>query len=136
MRDLWRPGGGRSALTWRLVKVLIDNLPPESATKTSARDALTDEQLAKLLEAEQGPAAPGHGPWSHLEHLSASIVDVLQQIRHVLVVVNGGTSDPPKPLSRPGVGGRRRKISQPGREHLAQMAAAHEQQRKEAGHAQ
>jgi hypothetical protein len=116
-------------MTWRLVKNLVDQLPPESATKTAARDSLTDEQLADLLDAEK---PSGHGQWSHIGLLIAAVFDVLQQIRHVLIVANGGTSDIPKQLPRPGVERPRRRITTAGREHLAQMAADHEKRRREA----
>ena len=128
LRDLWRPGGGRSGLTWRLVKVLIDGLPPESLTKTATRDSLTPDELADLASTP----STGHGPWSHLETIAAAQYDVLQQIQYVLTVVHGGKPDTPKPWPRPGVGMKRR-LPPAARTYLDDLAAQHEQRRREAG---
>lgn len=48
LRDLYRPGGGASRLTLRLVLVLLRNLPPDAMTwLLAAQDAEQDEKLAK-----------------------------------------------------------------------------------------
>jgi hypothetical protein len=65
--DLFRAG---TRLTWRRLGVLIEHLPPESATKTALRDELDDGTLSRLASApRQGPralvarrAAAGGGP--------------------------------------------------------------------------
>lgn len=128
MRDLWRPGGGVSRLTWRRLKVLIDRLPPESATKTAARDALTPAELDQL--AKKTP--DGDGAWSHLELLTAALVDAVHRLIHVTVVANGGKAQPPQPLPRPGVGKRRRKLTAEGVAYLQQLRDQHAKDRKEA----
>jgi hypothetical protein len=90
LRDLWR-----GDLTWRRLAVLVAALPPESATKAAARDALSPAQLAAL------PTRSGHGPWSHTELLLAAIVDRLS----MLLWQNGGKASAPRPepIPRPGV---------------------------------
>jgi hypothetical protein len=128
MRDLWRPGGGSSRLTWRRLKVLIDRLPPESATKTAARDALTPQELDQLTK----QAPDGDGQWSHQELLTAALVDAVRQLIHVTVVANGGKSQPPKPLPRPGVGKRRRRLTAEGAAYLQQLRDQHAKDRGEA----
>lgn len=95
---MYRAGGGKSGLTWRLLKDLVDHLPPESACKTAAREELTPAELAAL------PAPAGHGPWSHSEQLLAAIVDKLGWVVYGLYHSQGGRPGKPKPIPRPGVG--------------------------------
>lgn len=90
LRDLWRPGG----LTWRRLGLIIDRLPPESATKTALRDALTPEQLAGI------PESRTHGAWSRAEMLLARIGD---NVAHLAWMQTDGKTKPPEPLARPGI---------------------------------
>jgi hypothetical protein len=90
LRDLWRPGG----LSWRRLGVVIDHLPPESATKTAIRETLTPEQLADI------PEATTYGPWSRAEMLAARIGDGIDQL---IWMQTTGESPPPPPLPRPGI---------------------------------
>ncbi len=90
----------------RRLKVLVDKLPPESATKTAARDALTPDQLAELMAKQRKAGRTGYGPFSHTDMKLAAIYDMLGLILHVLQVVNsrkGQTVKAPKPYPRPGV---------------------------------
>jgi hypothetical protein len=119
---LWRPRGGTSRLTHRLLGVLYDELPGESATKTAQRDQIPDDQLAQLARLRR----EGHGPWSHGELLSAAQIDVLRSILHVLIVSNGGKSNAPDPWPRPGVvGKRRRALSREGFDYLMKLREEH-----------
>jgi hypothetical protein len=113
------------------VKLLVDRLPPESATKTAARDSLTADELAELAASK--PDGAGHGAWSHQDLLMAAQFDVLQQIRHVLIVSSGGKSEMPKPWPRPGAEGARKRLTASGHSYLDRLAAQHEQARRKAG---
>jgi hypothetical protein len=68
----------------------------------------------------------GHGPWAHSDLIAAAEVDVLRAILHVLVVTNGGKSQPPDPWPRPGVlPKRRRALSQEGFDYLQRIREEH-----------
>jgi len=105
VRDLWRPGGGRSALTWRLLGNLIRHLPPESAVKTELRNAMSDAEIKRLAE----EADPSQGQWSHTEMLIASLIDAVRTNTFVLQRVNGVKVKAPEPIPRPGVPSKKRK---------------------------
>ena len=107
-------------MTWRRLQVLVDHLPPESATKTAVRDSLTDDELAQAHTADAG-----HGSWSHGELLGAAQVDVLRLILHVLVLANGGKSTAPQPWPRPGVGRHRRAPQLDAAAYVARLRADH-----------
>lgn len=87
--------GGTS---WRRVRIAIEHLPPQSATKTAMR---------LRAEAEGAEAAddfePADAPWSSLEMLTAVAIDRLGEISYVIQKSNGGKPEKPKPLPRPGV---------------------------------
>lgn len=120
MRDLWRPGGGRSALTWRLLGNLIRHLPPESAVKTELRNAMSDAEIKRLAE----EADPSQGQWSHAEMLIASLIDAVRANTYVLQRVNGGKGKAPEPVPRPGVPSKkRRKRRQLSAEQTAMVLA-------------
>jgi hypothetical protein len=87
--------------------VLIDHLPPESATITAVRGGLADEELE-----ERGRAAdPAKGRWSATDMLLAGITDELRTLQHLYVSahVKAGQAGPaPQPVPRPGVAKGRR----------------------------
>lgn len=121
LKDLWRDGGD---LTYREVSVLFDGLPGECLTKTAIRDNLTDEQLADMAKQPR----TGHGPWSHLELLTAAQIDVLRSLLYVTVVAKGGKADQPEPWPRPGVAAKKRRQIGAGQlAHLRRLAAEHEE---------
>jgi hypothetical protein len=62
-------------LTYRLLGVLLAQLPGESAYKTALRDAIPDDELADLV----GKPENGHGPWSRLALL---VADEIDELRH------------------------------------------------------
>ncbi|MCX5158077.1 hypothetical protein OOK39_02015 [Streptomyces sp. NBC_00264] len=90
-------------MTWRQLRVLIQHLPPESATMTALRNAMTPEEY----EAQARKGRPEEGQWSMTEQLLAGITDSLHQLEYILVVTNGdGKGRKPKrpePMRRPGV---------------------------------
>lgn len=97
--DFYRPDGGPSSLTWRKLRVLIEHLPPESATMTALRNA-NPESVS-----EDGPD-PAKGRWSQAEMLLASAVDELRYFRHAYATshTEKGKKGPPSPdpIPRPG----------------------------------
>jgi hypothetical protein len=99
LRDLWRPGGGESRMTWRMLGNLIRHLPAESATKTALRNKLSDTQIKQYGE----DADPSQGQWSHEAMILASIHDALRSLQAVVIRVNGGKAKQPDPMPRPGV---------------------------------
>jgi hypothetical protein len=77
--------------------VLIEHLPPESATMTAIRNDNPD------IVTEDGPD-PAEGRWSQLEMLLASVVDELRYLRYEYRTANGDKkSKTPNPIARPGV---------------------------------
>lgn len=122
LRDLWRPQGGQSRLTYRLLGVLIEHLPGESATKTAQRDQIPDETLAEL--AKQPPGR--HGPWSHLDLLVAALIDRVELLRRDTAALHG--VKPPgrfEPVPRPGIAAKRRALSPEGRAYLQRLRDEH-----------
>lgn len=84
----------------RRLRVLLEHLPPESATKTALRNALTPEQIAA---ATAGDYRPEEAPWSSVAILLAAIKDEITLARHVAVSAAGGKPGPFVPTARPGV---------------------------------
>jgi hypothetical protein len=67
-------------MTLRRLRVLIQHLPPESATARAAR---------------------GHG-WTSTELLLADLVDLLQYLRAEWLTAHGASPPKPEPIPRPG----------------------------------
>jgi hypothetical protein len=80
--------------------VLVEHLPPESATKTAERDSFDPAEIAKLSREQ---AWSGYGPWSREALMLAEIVDHLNRVIYTLIRVNGGKHPPADPYPRPGV---------------------------------
>lgn len=91
-------------MSWRQVRVLIQHLPPESATMTSLRNALTPEEYEE--QAKNGK--PEQARWSVVEQLLAGITDAVRELQYITVVANsdgkGRKPTRPEPMRRPGVG--------------------------------
>ena len=88
--------------------MLIDHLPPESATITAIRGSLSDEELEERGEGSD----PAKGRWSSADMLLAGITDELRTLQHLYVSahVKAGQAGPaPQPVPRPGVAKRDRK---------------------------
>lgn len=108
-------------MTWRQLRVLIQHLPPESATMTALRNGLPAAELER--QADEGE--PEKARWSQLEQLTAAVLDALRRVEYVLICANTDTSkhkppEPPEPMRRPGVGPRKTvaPISQEAAERL------------------
>jgi len=130
LRDLWRPGGGRSKLTFRLLQDLIDHLPPESATKTAVRDAMPEEAL---LVAGRNPDA-SYGPWSRQDFLLAAIADRLSWVIYAVYRSCGGNPNEPTPYPRPGVS-RKGAVSPRAFAYMEARRAAHRRRQQAAAQA-
>jgi hypothetical protein len=89
-------------MSWRRLRLLIEHLPPESATMTALRNELSDEELAE--QADKGE--PEKARWSQVEQLLALVADRVARVEHVLVCVNTDSKrkrpEPPQPIPRPG----------------------------------
>lgn len=95
-------------MSWRRLRVLIQHLPPESATLTAMRNAMSPEELAE--QAESGE--PEKGRWSQEEQLMAALVDAVRKVEWVLWCVNTEKKDrpdPPEPMRRPGAAPKKQK---------------------------
>jgi hypothetical protein len=89
-------------MSWRRLRVLIQHLPPESATWTALRNGLSDEQMAE--QSEKGE--PEKGRWSQADQLLALIADRVARLEYVLISVNtehkSQRPKAPEPIRRPG----------------------------------
>ncbi|MFE0647507.1 hypothetical protein ACFVZH_02800 [Streptomyces sp. NPDC059534] len=87
----------------RRLRVLIQSLPPESATMTALRNALPAEDY----ERQARGGKPEEGRWSMAEQLLAGISDGIRDLQYILVVANsdgkGRKPRRPEPIRRPGV---------------------------------
>lgn len=101
LRDLWRPGGGASRLTYRHLDDLIAHLPPESALKSAMRDDEDPAEVARLATA--AVHRPGYGTWSRTDLLLAEVIDRLGDIGYRVVRVHSSKVKAPAPYPRPGV---------------------------------
>lgn len=82
--------------------MLVDYLPPESATIAAVRAGLPDEDLEERSESSD----PEAGRWSVAEMLLASVVDELRRFEHIYVsahVKQGQAGLMPEPIPRPGM---------------------------------
>lgn len=78
--------------------MLIEHLPPESATKTAIRNSIPPEELEKA-----GESRPDQAPWSGTETLLAAVKDEVRLLRMALIAVNGGKPGEFTPTPRPGI---------------------------------
>lgn len=96
-------------MSWRRLRVLIEHLPPESATWTALRNDLSDEELVR--QAEKGE--PEKGRWSQVEQLLAGISDRLANLQYVYscshIESKAKWPPPPEPMRRPGAKPKRAK---------------------------
>ncbi|MFE4658376.1 hypothetical protein ACFRFJ_17060 [Streptomyces hydrogenans] len=110
-------------MTARRLRVLIQGLPPQSATKTAMRNALSDEELAGQVE----DGEPEKGAWSQTDLLLATVHDAVRRVEHVLICVNsekGKRPPAPEPMRRPGVARKKKaaaKLDTAGADWLFQM---------------
>lgn len=96
-----RPGGGASRLTYRRLHTLIEQLPPESRTKTAQRDLIDPLDLADLAG---GDAAGGWGEHGRIHELLCMIGEAVDRVGYYVVAANtDGTVKQPPRWRRPGV---------------------------------
>ncbi|MEU1254785.1 hypothetical protein ABZ445_16045 [Streptomyces chartreusis] len=79
--------------------MLVEHLPPESATKTAIRNSITAEELERTTDEWR----PDLAPWSGAETLLATLKDEVVRLRHTLIAVNGGKPGEFIPTPRPGI---------------------------------
>jgi hypothetical protein len=96
-------------MSWRRLRVLIQHLPPESATWTALRNAASSEEL----DAQADKGEPEKDQWSKLEQLVSLVADRVARVEWVLWCVNidkqSKRPNPPEPIPRPGAKPRRAK---------------------------
>lgn len=96
-------------MTARRLRVLIQRLPPESATWTALRNDMSAAEIAE----HAGTGEPEKGQWSQQEQLLALVADRLARVEWVLWCVNidkkSKRPDAPEPIRRPGAVPRRAK---------------------------
>lgn len=98
---------GTNRLTWRRLRVLLGHLPRESA----------------FVQADRGQSAR----WGELEHLVASVIDVLQAGNYLTTRAHfQGKPKPPTPIRRPG--------DPQGRGHIGRRKYTPEQMRQKLDH--
>lgn len=86
----------RGRLSLRRLRILIQHLPPESATKAAIRNATPEDAPA-------GEYRPDLAPWSGTEMLLAAILDAVRTQTSVAVAAAGGKPAEVKPTPRPGI---------------------------------
>jgi hypothetical protein len=123
LRGLWT-----GALSWRRLKVLIDHLPPESATKTEIRESHGEEFFAEIAESS-GPAP--HGQWSRAEHLLATITDSVNDLSYLTLCMSIAKDKqrPERPARIPRPGVSQPVSSKPSAAALAYLAREREERR-------
>jgi hypothetical protein len=98
-------------MSWRRLRVLIQNLPPESATMTAIRNSMSDEEL----DAQSDAGEPEKGRWSQTEQLLALLADRVAQLQYTLICVNtekkSQRPEVPEPIRRPGSQPRKKKAA-------------------------
>jgi hypothetical protein len=83
--------------------LLIEQLPPDSRTKTAQRDRLDPFELARMAE-HQADARAGWGPWGPLHELIAQVGERVDYLAYVTARAGGGKdAKEPARWRRPGV---------------------------------
>jgi len=95
--------------------VLVQHLPPESATKTALRDGMDEAEFDNVVAEPR----KGHGPWSNSDMLLASVYDAVQRLTHVQLMRAQVKATAPEPLPRPGVKSNVRPINPAAASYLA-----------------
>jgi hypothetical protein len=89
----------RGTLSLRTLRIWVEHLPPESATKTAIRNSVS----ASDMERATGEHRPDLAPWSGVELLLASLKDEVSRLRIVTIAAAGGKPEEFTPTPRPGV---------------------------------
>jgi hypothetical protein len=97
--DLYRRNG---KLSIRKLGVLVNHLPPESATITALRNSVTPEVAAMSSGMNNDPTK---AQWSMVEMLLATIVDGQRNMQYLYTSAHSDKEPgpPPEPMPRPGV---------------------------------
>lgn len=83
--------------------MLVQQLPPESATATAIRNDIPEDELADRR------GDPVKAPWSPTDHLLALLIDEVRQLAWMYAQRHSKSKiTPPAPLERPGVRARPR----------------------------
>jgi len=106
-------------MSWRRLRVLIENLPPESAYGTSVRNALGPERLQEIASKQSDDK---HGAWSQTDMLLARLGDLLA---HAMWMQTDAKTPPPEPWPRPGVGVVSREIAPEVEAYLNEVRRLH-----------
>ncbi|MFF1625562.1 hypothetical protein [Streptomyces sp. NPDC058272] len=89
----------RGKLSLRRLRVLIEHLPPESATKTAIRNSVPVDAMERASDEHR----PDLAPWSGVELLLAALKDEVTLLRAVTIAAAGGKPPEFVPTPRPGV---------------------------------
>ncbi|MFF6928362.1 hypothetical protein [Streptomyces californicus] len=81
------------------MRIWIEQLPPESATKTAMRNSVPDDVMGRA----SADYRPDKAAWSRGEILLVELKDELRLSRNVAIAAAGGTPPEFIPTSRPGV---------------------------------
>lgn len=85
-------------MSLRRLRVLIQHLPPESATKTALRNA-----APAPVDGAPSDYRPDLAPWSSVEMLLAAVRDELVLSRNAAIAIAGGKPAEFHPTPRPGI---------------------------------
>ncbi|MET9126899.1 hypothetical protein [Streptomyces sp. NPDC004528] len=89
----------RGTLSLRTLRIWIEHLPPESATKTAIRNSISDVEMERAT----GDHRPDKAPWSGIEILLAGLKDEVTLSRYVAIAAAGGNPPEFTPTPRPGI---------------------------------
>jgi hypothetical protein len=89
----------RGRMSIRRLRVLIQGLPPESATRTALRNAQPEDTAGR----PSGEYRPDKAPWSAVEMLLAAIKDEVTLSRNAAIAIAGGKPGEFHPTPRPGI---------------------------------
>ncbi|QEU76878.1 hypothetical protein CP967_31130 [Streptomyces nitrosporeus] len=86
-------------MSLRTLRIWIENLPQESATKTQMRNDVPDDAMAQASSEYR----PDKAAWSRIETFMAQLVDELRLSRSVAIAAAGGKPPEFRPVPRPGI---------------------------------
>ncbi|MFD4234306.1 hypothetical protein [Streptomyces sp. NPDC058542] len=86
-------------MSLRTMRIWIEHLPQESATKTALRNSIPDDVMAQASDDYR----PDKAQWSRLETLVVELKDQVILSRNFAIAAAGGTPPEFSPTPRPGV---------------------------------
>jgi hypothetical protein len=94
-------------MTWRRLAVLIEYLPPESATMTALRnERMRAIDAGEIEEDDMSEFDPAENPWSQVEMLLATLIDESRSFQHMYLMSHskkGARIHSPERVRRPGI---------------------------------